>query len=194
MSLKSAVTALSGSADLSNEAYEQYERATNNKIIERDSSNNPILLPSGMYSLIVKQPGTNPHVGNEVDAFRHAYTSAVMAKEHGLNFAHFAGDLNEIGEWIDPGSRGRESNMDRWNNNMGTGFSNLSSKNAIADAIALNLPTESNPNSIFITNLNDSRTYTGLNYLQTLDGNILDDSTTIFFNEIPLTGPKIFGL
>jgi len=52
---------------------------------------------------------------DERDAFRHAYSSAVLDHEFGKAVAKFAGDANEF---LHPGPS-EEYNMDQWNNEVG---------------------------------------------------------------------------
>lgn len=53
---------------------------------------------------------------NRLDAFTHAYTSAVMAYRYGEDIAKIGGDLNEV---IRPDNPPEEENMDKWNNAEG---------------------------------------------------------------------------
>lgn len=148
MGVKDEIIKASGATALSNEAYAQYERVMNVDIIERDSNGNLKYLPDGGYSLI----NSSDRVGGAVDAYRHAYTSAVMARDYGSNFAHWVGDMNEFGEGLaDMNSKdGRELNMDYWNNSVGRTYSGYGDRNTIASAIGADLHGGS-----FITNVHD---------------------------------------
>ena len=53
------------------------------------------------------------------DAFRHAYSSAEMAREYSSAFAHAAGELNEIRGDYKHDQPSYERNMDEWNNAVG---------------------------------------------------------------------------
>jgi hypothetical protein len=58
---------------------------------------------------------------NEVDALRHAYVSAVFAKELGAGEAKFYGFFQEIlgGNGSSANNSGAAKNMDDWNNDVG---------------------------------------------------------------------------
>ena len=58
-------------------------------------------------------------VNSDVDAFRHAYVSAIFTHEYGSNVAELFGRLNELTSIFSPGSSPGEKNMDLWNNAVG---------------------------------------------------------------------------
>ena len=64
-------------------------------------------------SIDTMQPGFQY---NDVDAFRHAYVSGIMALEYGENAARFLGWMNEL---VVIGSSAADRNMDFWNNAVG---------------------------------------------------------------------------
>lgn len=65
--------------------------------------------------------GSGGFVDNDVDAFRHAYVSAVFAHEIGVNSAAFWGFLNEAipSFGSNSGNSAGAKNMDYWNNKVG---------------------------------------------------------------------------
>ena len=57
--------------------------------------------------------------GDEVDAFRHAYVSAMMAQNFGRCIAYTGGEVNEIKGDIFDDQEKEHRNMDEWNNAEG---------------------------------------------------------------------------
>ena len=57
--------------------------------------------------------------GDEVDAFKHAYVSAMMAQNFGRCIAYAGGEVNEIKGDIFNDQRKKHRNMDEWNNAEG---------------------------------------------------------------------------
>ncbi len=53
------------------------------------------------------------------DAFRHAYASAAMTRDHGRIVAHLFGDANEIRGDFSHDQKSYSRHMDRWNNAVG---------------------------------------------------------------------------
>ena len=67
---------VSGATILGNQAYEQFERVSGAQIIKRDTFGNYLTsTDTGQYLLNTSSRD------NEIDAFRHAYTSARIAKD-----------------------------------------------------------------------------------------------------------------
>ncbi len=64
-------------------------------------------------------PTTKSATDGAVDAFRHAYTSAVMARDYGDTIANITGILNEIKSDIKYNQTFEQKNMDLWNNREG---------------------------------------------------------------------------
>jgi hypothetical protein len=143
-------------------------------------------------------------VDNDVDAFRHAYVSAVFAKELGVGEAKFYGFLQEIlgGNGSSTNNSDAAKNMDYWNNDVGRKYGKDFSKTR---ADLLKLIHDALKNDELIIDLNDFRKYgkdmsyvldpqkpvivlnenkTGRNELfcDLLSGNIFDRET--FVNEI----------
>ena len=93
--------------------------------------------------------------GDEVDAFRHTYVSAMMAQNFGRCIAYALGEANEIKGDILDNQKERYRNMDEWNNAEGRKIGlNTTTREEIKNAVwkALN-------DGVLIKNTKDSRTY-----------------------------------
>lgn len=88
------------------------------------------------YQLVVgSMTGKTGH-NDDVDAFRHAYTSGVYAMERGETIADLLGQANEAKGYLS-GQPGYEGNMDLWNNEVGRYIAqNAVSKSDLAQKIA----------------------------------------------------------
>jgi hypothetical protein len=75
-------------------------------------------------------------VNSDVDAFRHAYVSAIFTHEYGSNVAELFGRLNELTSIFSPGSSPGEKNMDLWNNAVGRRYGlKYKEKNSLQEAL-----------------------------------------------------------
>lgn len=95
---------------------------------------------------------------NDVDAFRHAYVSAVFTQEYGEKAADIFGRLNEMNPFGDSGPDAQKAkNMDLWNNAVGRKYG-LKAKDRKS---LLKLIHQALKNGELITNLEDERQYKG---------------------------------
>jgi hypothetical protein len=136
---------------LTKEAYKYYEKYVGSIPLK--------ILPNGK---------TRPDLHNsEVDAFRHAYASGIMAMEYGENAANALGQgyelKNDYNNYNLPdGTRkqspeqiSKENNMDLWNNKIGRDISvGCASNDQLASKLAKALAAGQ-----FITNPSDPRNY-----------------------------------
>jgi hypothetical protein len=94
---------------------------------------------------------------NDVDAFRHAYTSGVFTQEESALFANLAGIYNEY-KGTNPIN---VQNMDLWNNAVGRKYGKkTTSKKELAEMLKKVLQTKE-----LITDSNDPREYKGLRHI-----------------------------
>ncbi|MEN6359239.1 MAG: hypothetical protein ABFD62_06585 [Syntrophaceae bacterium] len=107
----------------------------------------------------------NPFGHNDArDAFRHAYSSAVVAYENSALISQILGDLNELKGEMALKKKDRQSNeelnMDLWNNRIGREIGqNATSREEIAQKVY-----EALQNGSLITSLSDTRDWGGLTY------------------------------
>jgi len=98
----------------------------------------------------------NEFYDNDVDAFRHAYTSGVFTQEYFALFADFLGVGNELF-----GDNPIEAqNMDLWNNSVGRKYGETTkSRQELANLLRIALK-----NNELVIDLSDSREYKGLRH------------------------------
>ncbi len=154
--IKSTISKLAGNTAATNEAYIQYEKASQKSIIQRNSNGDPIVQKNGYYQL--NEYG-NSQKTSSIDAFRHAYTSAKTARDYGEGLAHFLGDA-----WERAGEDKTESNMDFWNNSGGRKYNNELGPNATNDQIGSRVYMGTQNNEL-ILNKNDPREYNSGSWL-----------------------------
>jgi hypothetical protein len=116
-------------------------------------------------------------VNSDIDAFRHAYVSAVFTHEYGPSVAELFGRLNELTSIFSPGASAGEENMDLWNNAVGRRYAAKYKDKAkllegLRDALR---------KGEFIITPKDDRIYEGASHFE-IDANkpiiVLDESRT----------------
>ncbi len=126
------------------EAYEYFDKSV--RALPKDSSG----------TIDAKRGGFSD---NDVDAFRHAYVSAVFTQEYGEKAADIFGRMNEMNpaniysNSMNPGSK----NMDLWNNAVGRKYG-LKFQDR---AVLLKALEQALKNGELITDPNDKRQYQG---------------------------------
>jgi len=100
---------------------------------------------------------TESLVDNDLDAFRHAYTSGVFTLEKGVNKAAFYGYLNELtgGNGSSSSNSDAAKNMDFWNNAVGRKYGQKASNREEL----LQMIHNALKNGELIIDLNDTRQY-----------------------------------
>lgn len=116
-------------------------------------------------------------VNSDVDAFRHAYVSAIFTQEYGPTVAELFGRLNELTSIFSPGASPGEKNMDLWNNAIGRRYgAKHKDKAKLQEALRHALE-----NGELIITPTDERTYEGAAHFE-MDTNksiiVLDETRT----------------
>ena len=116
-------------------------------------------------------------VNSDVDAFRHAYVSAIFTHEYGPTVSDLFGRLNELTSIFSPGASPGEKNMDLWNNAIGRKYG-VKEKNK--EKLQESLRKALEKGELIIAPYDD-RTYEGASHFKMEANNpiiVLDESRT----------------